>query len=196
MIEYRIGERDRRFWIEVKSNKAWVSLNQSGVPRYFDSLADARSWVATIKRGVVYHDAEDAPITVTTMWERYSIKDAQNLPADERKAEDAIKTPHSVWDEMDEDMLSANVPTGEIVGLLNHWRNKYTIARKDAPNLAQDERKAEYDTSDGIKPLEWFLERIGTAIRQEHAMYLRDEADCTDCFYRQGYLAYRYSDPR
>jgi hypothetical protein len=60
MSEYRIGERDRRFWIEVKSNKAWVSLNQTGVPRYFDSLADARSWVATIKRGVVYHDAEDA----------------------------------------------------------------------------------------------------------------------------------------
>jgi hypothetical protein len=58
MSEYRIGERDRRFWIEVKSNKAWVSLNQTGVPRYFDSLADARSWVATIKRGVVYHDAE------------------------------------------------------------------------------------------------------------------------------------------
>jgi hypothetical protein len=60
MSEYRIGERDRRFWIEVKANKAWVSLNQTGVPRYFDSLADARSWVATIKRGVVYHDAEDA----------------------------------------------------------------------------------------------------------------------------------------
>jgi hypothetical protein len=72
MTEYRIGERDRRFWIEVKSNKAWVSLNQTGVPRYFDSLADARSWVATIKRGVVYHDAEDAP----------------NLAQDDRKAED------------------------------------------------------------------------------------------------------------
>jgi hypothetical protein len=58
MSEYRIGERDRRFWIEVKANKAWVSLNQTGVPRYFDSLADARSWVATIKKGVVYHSAE------------------------------------------------------------------------------------------------------------------------------------------
>jgi hypothetical protein len=75
MSEYRIGERDRRFWIEVKSNKAWVSLNQTGVPRYFDSLADARSWVATIKRGVVYHDAEDAP----------------NLAQDERKAESGVK---------------------------------------------------------------------------------------------------------
>jgi hypothetical protein len=63
MSEYRIGERDRRFWIEVKSNKAWVSLNQTGVPRYFDSLADARSWVATIKKGVVYHDAEIPSMT-------------------------------------------------------------------------------------------------------------------------------------
>jgi hypothetical protein len=61
MSEYRIAEEHRRFWIEVKSNKAWVSLNQTGVPRYFETLADARSWVATIKRGVVYHDAEDAP---------------------------------------------------------------------------------------------------------------------------------------
>jgi hypothetical protein len=75
MTEYRIGERDRRFWIEVKSNKAWVSLNQTGVPRYFETLADARSWVATIKRGVVYHDAEDAP----------------NLPVDERNAESGNK---------------------------------------------------------------------------------------------------------
>jgi hypothetical protein len=82
MSEYRIGERDRRFWIEVKSNKAWVSLNQTGVPRYFDSLADARSWVATIKRGVVYHDAEEAP----------------NLAQDERKAESGVK----VCDEWEE----------------------------------------------------------------------------------------------
>jgi hypothetical protein len=75
MTEYRIGERDRRFWIEVKSNKVWVSLNQTNVPRFFDSLVDARSWVATIKRGVVYHDAEDAP----------------NLAQDERKAESGNK---------------------------------------------------------------------------------------------------------
>ena len=118
MSEYRIAEEHRRFHIEklAKGNSwdSWIALNEPHVPRYFDSLADARSWVATIKRGVVYHDAEDA-----------------------------IKTPHSVWDEMDEDMLSANVPTGEIVGLLNHWRNKYTITRKDAPNLPVDERKAE-----------------------------------------------------
>jgi hypothetical protein len=27
--------------------------------------------------------------------------------------------------------------------------------------LAQDERKAEDDASDGTKPLEWFIERVG-----------------------------------
>jgi hypothetical protein len=109
MSEYRIAEEHRRFRIEklAKGNSwdSWIALNEPHVPRYFETLADARSWVATIKKGVVYHDAEDA-----------------------------IKTPHSVLDEMDEDMLSANVPTGEIVGLLNHWRNKYTINPKDAPN--------------------------------------------------------------
>jgi len=59
MTEYRIVELNRMFSIEVKKGKEWGDLNLYGVPRYFDSLADARSWVATIKRGVVYHDAED-----------------------------------------------------------------------------------------------------------------------------------------
>jgi len=147
MTEYRIGERDRRFWIEVKSNKVWVSLNQTGVPRYFDSLADARSWVATIKRGVVYHDAEDAPKvrTLSSIFEDVDMELA-------------------VWMEMDNDMQSSNVPTSEISGLLARWHNRYTINRKDAPNLAQDERKAEDDTSDSIKPLEWFEERINSEI--------------------------------
>jgi hypothetical protein len=62
MSEYRIAESIRRFWIEVRHDgKEWHDLSAiPRVPRYFDSLADARSWVATIKRGVVYHDAEDA----------------------------------------------------------------------------------------------------------------------------------------
>jgi hypothetical protein len=75
MTEYRIVELNRRFHIEklARGNSwdSWITLNESHVPRFFDSLADARSWVATIKRGVVYHDAEDAP----------------NFPVDERKAE-------------------------------------------------------------------------------------------------------------
>jgi hypothetical protein len=75
MTEYRIVELNRMFSIEVKKGKEWGDLNLYGVPRFFDSLADARSWVATIKKGVVYHDAEDAP----------------NLPVDERKAESGVK---------------------------------------------------------------------------------------------------------
>jgi hypothetical protein len=56
--EYRIAEEHNRFRIQYSNGMVWHDLNQPHVPRFFDSLADARSWVATIKRGVVYHDAE------------------------------------------------------------------------------------------------------------------------------------------
>ncbi len=74
MRKYRIAEAFRQYYIEASdSGDKWVDayLLIPKVPRFFDSLADARSWVATIKRGVVYHDAEDAP----------------NLAQDERKVE-------------------------------------------------------------------------------------------------------------
>jgi hypothetical protein len=61
--EYRIAEEHNRFRIQYSNGMVWHDLNQAHVPRYFDSLADARSWVATIKRGVVYHDAETPPLT-------------------------------------------------------------------------------------------------------------------------------------
>jgi hypothetical protein len=61
MTEYRIAEEHNRFWIQYSNGMVWHDLSLPRVPRFFDSLADARSWVATIKRGVVYHDAEDAP---------------------------------------------------------------------------------------------------------------------------------------
>ena len=76
IVQYRIVELYKRFHIQVRHDgKEWRDLSLPHVPRYFDSLANARSWVATIKRGVVYHDAEDAP----------------NLPVDERKAESGVK---------------------------------------------------------------------------------------------------------
>jgi hypothetical protein len=59
--EYRIAEEHNRFRIQYSNGRDWHDLNQLHVPRFFDTLADARSWVATIKRGVVYHDAE-APL--------------------------------------------------------------------------------------------------------------------------------------
>ena len=93
MTEYRIVEAYRKIWIEKKlMGDTWIRVDIKDVPKYHDTVVDARSWVATIKRGVVYHDAEDAP------------------------------------------------------------------------NLAQDECKADDDTSDGIKPLEWFEERIERTI--------------------------------
>jgi hypothetical protein len=76
MTEYRIVEAYRKIWIEKQtSSGAWLPYDNKHVPRFFDTLQDARSWVATIKRGVVYHDAEEAP----------------NLAQDERKAESGVK---------------------------------------------------------------------------------------------------------
>jgi hypothetical protein len=127
MTEYRIVEHHRKFWIEEQLvNKSWTPVSYTHVPRYFDSIADARSWVATIKRGVVYHDAEDAP------------------------------------------------------------------------NLAQDERKAEDDTSDGIKPLEWFEERIDDTIIQiettKNTAWISDYG-IAKAFHRfQTERGYRYKD--
>jgi hypothetical protein len=96
MTEYRIVEHNRRFHIQelikkgpFNSSESWLDLPDiPHVPRYFDSLANARSWVATMKRGVVYHDAEDAP----------------NLAQDERKAESG----NVIWDEWEE-ALARNI---------------------------------------------------------------------------------------
>jgi len=130
MTEYRIVELHRRFHIEESINdKPWREAVWPNVPRYFDSLADARSWVATIKRGVVYHGAEDAP------------------------------------------------------------------------NLAQDERDGEGDTSDGIKPLEWFEERVGKVVSNDTAGYnvaigKVSEARLLYNHYQNSPYHFRYSDPR
>jgi hypothetical protein len=124
MSEYRIAEEHNRFRIEklAKGNSwdSWIALNEPHVPRYFDSLADARSWVATIKRGVVYHDAEDDGLQwfIDRIGKRlmrdglsfqvmdddharhlhrlsqemgYTYEDAPNLPVDERRAESGNK---------------------------------------------------------------------------------------------------------
>jgi hypothetical protein len=154
MTEYRIVELHRKFWIEEQFlNKSWTPVSYTHVPRFFDSLADARSWVATIKKGVVYHDAEAPPLSESNLqWE--CARDFRIFS--DRLSHDA----------------------------------------EDAPNLAQYERKAEDDTSDGIKPLWWFYERLGTSIRQDHALYLKDKGHCSDCHERQERFGYKYSDPR
>jgi hypothetical protein len=125
MTEYRIVEAYRKIWIEKKlMSDTWIKVDIKDVPKYHDTVADARSWVATIKRGVVYHDAEDAP------------------------------------------------------------------------NLAQDERKAEDDTSDGIKPLEWFLGRVGKVIMNDmgYHVVIIDRKHAEGLYHVQEEGFYRYSD--
>ena len=127
MTEYRIAEQYRQFTIQVRHDgKEWRDLSaMPHVPRYFDCLADARSWVATIKRGVVYHDAEDAP------------------------------------------------------------------------NLAQDECKADDDTSDGIKPLEWFEERIERTISAKNCRIkfkIHNKEQALSVFNSQRQFGHRFLD--
>jgi hypothetical protein len=117
--EYRIVELHRMFSIEVKKGKEWGDLNLYGVPRFFDSLADARSWVTTIKRGVVYHDAEEPS----------EVKSEQDMVV--RIGENGICpiTGKHCDDETCATESECNVSGRDVI--------------KDAPNLAQDERKAE-----------------------------------------------------
>ena len=149
--EYRIVELHRMFSIEVKKGKEWGDLNLYGVPRFFKSLADARLWVATIKKGVVYHDAEEQK---------------EHLCEFNRMIDGTC----------------------------------FICGSKDAPNLAQDERKAEDDTSDGIKPLEWFEERIGKSVLRANCgicfpVSILSEEDAIRCYVMQKSIGNRYSDP-
>ena len=70
--EYRIAEEHNRFRIQYSNGMVWHDLSLPHVPRFFDTLHDARSWVATIKRGVVYHDAEIPPMTADDLKWEYS----------------------------------------------------------------------------------------------------------------------------
>jgi hypothetical protein len=111
MRKYRIAELYNQYSIEVDDGgDKWVDayMLMPRVPKFFDSLADARSWVATIKRGVVYHDAEAPPLSESNLqWEcardfrifrNHDAEDAPNLAQDERKAEGDVK----VCDEWEE----------------------------------------------------------------------------------------------
>ena len=40
-------------------------------------------------------------------------------------------TEQTIIDEIESDLIDSCTPTGEIVGLLNHWRNKYVIKRRN-----------------------------------------------------------------
>jgi hypothetical protein len=159
MRKYRIAEAFRQYYIEASdSGDKWVDayLVIPQVPRFFDSLADARSWVATIKKGVVYHDAEAPPLSESDLqWE---------CARDFRIFSDG----------------------------LNH-------DAEDAPNLAQDERKAESDTSDGIKPLEWFMARVGRSIENTKCGWnipIHNQWQAQVAHDSQAQYDVRYADPR
>ena len=127
MTKYRIVEENRQIWIERSSDgKSWDMVQYSNVPRYHATVADARSWVATLQKGRIIHSVEDAP----------------NLPVDERKAED--------------------------------------------------------DTSNGIKPLEWFLERVGMVIHNRIGGYsigIKKESEASALYEGQNSnYTFRYSD--
>jgi hypothetical protein len=210
MRKYRIAELYNQYSIEVDDGgDKWVDayMLMPRVPKFFDSLADARSWVATIKRGVVYHDAEAPPLSESNLqWEcardfrifrKHDAEDAPKVRTLSSIFED-VDAELAVWMEMDNDMQSSNVPTDEISGLLARWHNKYTITCKDAPNLAQDERKAEGDASNGIKPLEWFEERVDDTIIQietiKNTAWISDYS-IAKAFHRfQTERGYRYKD--
>jgi len=191
--EYRIVELHRRFHIEERIvGMAWIDAGRlPHVPRYFDSLEDARSWVDTIRKGVVYHDADahsakppyEENVTLVTPIERlkwfidrvgkvvykkdYAMSGFEAIPIQDK---DHAKKLHR-----DFCMTSCTY--------------------SDAPNLAQDERKAEDDTSDGIKSLEWFMERLDRTILRKTFVKLQDEHLARACYDCQIHNGYRYSDP-
>ena len=193
MTEYRIAEEHKRFYIEVRHDgKEWHDLKIPNVPRFFDSLADARSWVATIKRGVVYHHAEDAlsdPLIPThikprtaEMWSFLLVNALRSL-TEEQMAGLCIDlyVRSAKWQYIDARIKEHKKHTAE-----------------DAPNLAQDERKAEDYTSDGIKPLEWFEARIDDTIIQmetiKNTAWISDYS-VAKAFHRfQTERGYRYKD--
>ena len=123
MTEYRIVEEYRDIWIEKKtSNGMWLIVDIKGVPKYHATVADARSWVATIKRGTVYHGAEKVGGL------RGAVDFLENNP--------------------------------------RYFENAMSDHRTDAPNIAQDERRAEI----GVKVSdEWeqaITSHIATLLRE------------------------------
>jgi hypothetical protein len=117
-MNYRIVEENRQIWIEEHNGKKWVVTDEPNVPRYHPTVDDARSWVKTIKKGVVYHDAEDIMDGLQWFLDRVGKTVVRDGLSFEVMDDDYARHLHT-----------ASVEMGYI----------YT----DPPNIAQDERKAE-----------------------------------------------------
>jgi hypothetical protein len=119
-LEYRIAELHRQYSLECsKDGQQWLPVKATNVPQYFETLQDARSWVATLRRGRVIHSVEDDGLQwfldrvgksvvyngmtfnildddharhlhTASVEVGYVFEDAPNLPVDERKAEKGI----------------------------------------------------------------------------------------------------------
>jgi hypothetical protein len=58
-MNYRIVEFHRTYSIESSLNgKEWNPVNAFNVPKYFETMYEAKGWVETMKRGKVIHDLE------------------------------------------------------------------------------------------------------------------------------------------
>ena len=175
-MSYRIVEENRQIWIERSSDgKSWASVKETNVPKYFDSVADARSWVATLRKGRVIHSVEDDGLK----WflDRVGKLIIRTKPVPKFD----IELPFEITDEDHARHLhTASVEMGYV----------YT----DAPNIAQDERKPD----DGVKPLEWFLERVGKNVENRIGylvtIYTEDMARTLYNCQLSGYYDH-YSDP-
>ena len=192
MTEYRIAEEHNRFRIQYSNGMVWHDLSLPHIPRFFDSLADARSWVATIKRGVVYHEAEDAlgdPLIPThikprtaEMWSFLLVNALRSL-TEEQMAGLCIDlyVRSAKWQYID-------------ARIKEHKKH----SAEDAPNLAQDERKAEGSTSGVIKRLLWFDERIGLEVMDQHngKILVKSDEHSKHLYNLERKGLYQYSDPR
>ena len=164
-MNYRIVEENRQIWIEEHTKNGWVMVAGNHVPRYHASVADARSWVATLRKGRVIHSVEDAP--EMTELEKEWVHSRQWFL--DRVGKLIIRTkpvpkfdielPFEITDEDHARHLhTASVEMGYV----------YT----DAPNIAQDERKPD----DGVKPSTQIVDEFEELINRSITSLLMEMA--------------------
>jgi hypothetical protein len=210
MTEYRIAEQYRQFTIQVRHDgKEWRDLSAiPNVPRFFDSLADARSWVATIKKGVVYHDAEAPPLSESDLQWEYArdfriFSDRLNHDAEDAGRQWFVDRVGKMIRHRGHTFKITDSPhANRLYDASVLFGHEYTDPIDDAPNLAQDERKAEAGVVGPRYDLGWFRRRIGSVVvlRDTHGNAMRrtlcDTDDAGRAFASQFIPDLRYSDPQ
>ena len=122
-MNYRIVEENRQIWIErSRDGKSWDMVQYSNVPRYHPTVADARSWVETLRRGRVIHSVEDDGL-------QWFLDRVGKVVYGHYPNKSGIQAFPIIDEDHARHLHTASVEMGYV----------YT----DAPNIAQDERKAE-----------------------------------------------------